>query len=237
MIRRPPRSTLFPYTTLFRSTVTVLDSAAASVLANDTDAEGNTLTATKLSDPADGSVTLNANGSFGHSHDGSETTTDSFTYKSCDNGTTNGSPDPKCSGVATVSITITPVNDAPVANDDSASVAEGGTVTLLDRKTTRLNSSHSQTSYDTFSFKKLSDPPHGPLPFIFFLMIRRPPRSTLFPYTTLFRSSCDNGTTNGSPDPKCSGVATVSITITPVNDAPVANDDSASVAEGGTVTL
>src|SRR2546427_372332 len=25
---------------------------------------------------------------------------------------------------------------------------------------------------------------------VFFLMIRRPPRSTLFPYTTLFRSSC-----------------------------------------------
>src|SRR3712207_2089371 len=29
--------------------------------------------------------------------------------------------------------------------------------------------------------------------FVFFLMIRRPPRSTLFPYTTLFRS---HGTTN-----------------------------------------
>src|SRR2546422_11071529 len=26
----------------------------------------------------------------------------------------------------------------------------------------------------------------------FFLMIRRPPRSTLFPYTTLFRSLCQN---------------------------------------------
>src|SRR3712207_6857133 len=26
--------------------------------------------------------------------------------------------------------------------------------------------------------------------FFFFLMIRRPPRSTLFPYTTLFRSNC-----------------------------------------------
>src|SRR2546423_8918363 len=25
-------------------------------------------------------------------------------------------------------------------------------------------------------------------------MIRRPPRSTLFPYTTLFRSDCDRGT-------------------------------------------
>src|SRR5258708_23731326 len=31
--------------------------------------------------------------------------------------------------------------------------------------------------------------PHSPyLIFVFFLMIRRPPRSTLFPYTTLFRS-------------------------------------------------
>src|SRR2546425_5919353 len=29
--------------------------------------------------------------------------------------------------------------------------------------------------------------PHRPL-YFFFLMIRRPPRSTLFPYTTLFRS-------------------------------------------------
>src|ERR1044071_8318024 len=42
----------------------------------------------------------------------------------------------------------------------------------IDRKSTRLNSSHEGISR---------------MPF-FFLMIRRPPRSTLFPYTTLFRS-------------------------------------------------
>src|SRR5256885_9971176 len=29
--------------------------------------------------------------------------------------------------------------------------------------------------------------------YFFFLMIRRPPRSTLFPYTTLFRSRCRQG--------------------------------------------
>src|SRR5260221_6825790 len=29
--------------------------------------------------------------------------------------------------------------------------------------------------------------------FFFFLMIRRPPRSTLFPYTTLFRSQAERG--------------------------------------------
>src|ERR1051326_4121823 len=43
----------------------------------------------------------------------------------------------------------------------------------IDRKSTRLNSSHIP----------LSRMPS------FFLMIRRPPRSTLFPYTTLFRST------------------------------------------------
>src|SRR5947209_8868570 len=34
--------------------------------------------------------------------------------------------------------------------------------------------------------------------FFFFLMIRRPPRSTLFPYTTLFRSRGSSGNTSGA---------------------------------------
>src|SRR3712207_8008307 len=34
--------------------------------------------------------------------------------------------------------------------------------------------------------------------FFFFLMIRRPPRSTLFPYTTLFRSASDNASSGAS---------------------------------------
>src|SRR6266853_3315138 len=37
-------------------------------------------------------------------------------------------------------------------------------------------------------YSKTTIPPPGLAP-IFFLMIRPPPRSTLFPYTTLFRSS------------------------------------------------
>ena len=54
----------------------------------------------------------------------------------------------------------------------------------LDRKSTRLNSSHQIISYAVFCLKKI------------FLMIRRPPRSTLFPYTTLFRSQPLYGRTN-----------------------------------------
>src|SRR5260370_38946538 len=40
----------------------------------------------------------------------------------------------------------------------------------------------------SFVFVLSSALPTPPIPFFFFLMIRRPPRSTLFPYTTLFRS-------------------------------------------------
>src|ERR1039457_1934226 len=100
---------------------------------------------------------------------------------------------------------------------------------VIDRKSTRLNSSHLVISYAVFCLKKKKEgsivpraashhrtwtdgpgvvrarqrrqrPPlradhrgHMHLlcaaRFFFFLMIRRPPRSTLFPYTTLFRSS------------------------------------------------
>src|SRR3712207_7003581 len=35
--------------------------------------------------------------------------------------------------------------------------------------------------------------------FFFFLMIRRPPRSTLFPYTTLFRSAAGRSSRRASP--------------------------------------
>src|SRR5437867_3377873 len=210
---------------------------AAHTCALPTYAEGNTLTATKLSDPAHGSVTLNADGTFSYSHDGSETTTDSFTYKTCDNGTTNGSPDAKCSGTATVSITVTPVNDPPVADRDSDSEAKGGTVTGLDSTATSVIANDTDAEANTHTATKLSDPTDG--------------RVTLNAHGTFSYShdgsetttdsftykTCDNGTTGSPPvaDPKCSGTATVSITVTPVNDPPVAKNGSATVAEGGTM--
>src|SRR2546422_10579764 len=47
------------------------------------------------------------------------------------------------------------------------------------------------------------------LNFFFFLMIRRPPRSTLFPYTTLFRSWCGDlqraGVRLAAPFPEVAG--------------------------------
>src|SRR2546422_10953874 len=41
--------------------------------------------------------------------------------------------------------------------------------------------------------------------FFFFLMIRRPPRSTLFPYTTLFRSHAGERAGGDVGDQQCGG--------------------------------
>src|SRR3989337_2784552 len=103
-----------------------------------------------------------------------------------------------------------------------------GVQTCADRKSTRLNSSHGSISYAVFCLKKktrcrtrtavrfahgtgvarghcwlcraVRDGLELPGAFFsfFFLIIRRPPRSTLFPYTTLFRSSTRLNSSHGS---------------------------------------
>src|SRR2546428_706180 len=187
MIRPPPRSTLFPYTTRSRS----------SVLANDTDAEANTLTATKLSDPAHGSVTLNADGTFSYSHDGSETSSDSFTYKACDNGTTNGSPRSKCRRTSTHSHTANAVYYSPASIDDSATVAEGGTFFLMIRRPPRSTLFPYTTLFRSLTATKLSDPAHGSVTLNAdgtFSYSHDGSETTTDSFTY---KTCDNGTTNG----------------------------------------
>ena len=77
---------------------TLLNVAAPGVLGNDTDANGDPLTATKVSDPAHGALTLNGNGSFTYTPAAGYHGPDSFTYKAND-----GHAD---SNIATVSITV-----------------------------------------------------------------------------------------------------------------------------------
>src|SRR5690606_25969199 len=86
---------------------------------------GDTLTAILVTGPTNGTLTLNANGTFSYTHNGSETTSDSFTYKVND-GTVDGN-------TVTVTIGVTPVNDAPVANNDTATTDEGSAVVVAVR--------------------------------------------------------------------------------------------------------
>src|SRR5262245_45668990 len=58
----------------------------------------------------------------------------------------------------------------------------------LDRKSTRLNSSHLGISYAVFCLKKKKNERVALDTLLSLYMLRPPPTSTLFPYTTLFRS-------------------------------------------------
>jgi VCBS repeat-containing protein len=100
-----------------------LDTPAPGLLANDTDADNDALTAALVGSPSHGSVTLNADGSFAYTPAADYSGTDSFTYKAND-----GAND---TSVATVSINVMPVNDAPTASAGGPyTVNAGGTVNV-----------------------------------------------------------------------------------------------------------
>ena len=93
------------------------------MLGNDSDVDGDALTCRPGDRPSHGTLTLNANGSFTYTPDANYNGADSFTYKAND-----GTAD---SNVATVSLTINPVNDAPVAADISGAVFAQGPATTV----------------------------------------------------------------------------------------------------------
>ncbi len=102
--------------------------AGGSLLDGDTDADlpNDTLTinTAPVSGPSHGALTLNTDGSFSYTHDGSENFSDSFSYELLD---ANGG----VTDTATVTITVTPVNDVPTAmNLDSTSVYNEGDTTV-----------------------------------------------------------------------------------------------------------
>ena len=86
-------------------------SAPITVLANDVDVDGDTLTVTAATSP-NGTVTINANGtlSFTPAANFNGATTISYTISDGNGG----------SDTATVFVNVTPVNDAPDAIDDGS---------------------------------------------------------------------------------------------------------------------
>src|SRR5207247_1266673 len=114
---------------------TLLTFAASDLSVNDSkgggaDDNGQTLTVVSVSaTSAQGGTVILANGQLTYTPPSNFSGADSFTYVVQDNGTTTGVADPK-SAIGTVTVTVTPVNDGPVAQAYSTKTPEDTSVAI-----------------------------------------------------------------------------------------------------------
>ncbi len=101
---------------------TPLTVPAAGVLVNDSDVEGNALTAILVSNPSHGTLTLNSNGSFSYTPAANFNGSDSFSYQVSDGQSVNN-----LSNIATVNLRIDSVNDSPVGAAKTVTTLENVT--------------------------------------------------------------------------------------------------------------
>jgi hypothetical protein len=97
-----------------------------AVAANDADVDGDLVaaSATLVSEPAHGTVVSNGDGTIIYTPNADYNGLDSFSYEVCDTGT------PVFCDTAAVNLTVNPLNDAPVANNDQYVTTQDTTVTI-----------------------------------------------------------------------------------------------------------
>jgi VCBS repeat-containing protein len=192
---------------------TVLTVAAPGVLGNDSDPDGDPLTAVLVTGPSDGTLSLNANGSFSYTPAADYTGSDSFTYRASDGTLT--------SNMATVAISVTAVNDVPVAAGDAYTTAED---TVLTVPAPGVLGNDSDPDGNPLTAVLATGPSDGTLSLNANGSFSYTPAAN-FAGSDSFTYRASDGTVPSSP-------ATVTITVTPVNDAP-----RVVVAPGGTCGL
>jgi hypothetical protein len=204
---------------------TALTVAAPGVLANDSDNNSDPITAILQAGPANAaSFTLNADGSFDYTPAADFNGNDSFTYLAND-----GQAD---SEIATVSLTVEAINDAPVANDDAVSTNEDAPI-IID---VLANDSDVDGDLDPASVSIITPPGNG--------TAAADSVTGEITYTkagdfngvdSFVYEVCDNGT----PTPAECDTASVEVTIESVNDAPsfVAGSDQTVLEDAGAQTV
>jgi VCBS repeat-containing protein len=191
---------------------TALTVNAPGVLANDSDPDGNALSAVPGSGPSHGTLTLNANGSFSYTPAADYHGTDSFTYRVSDGSLT--------SNLATVTITLNAVNDTPAAANDAYSTSEDTTL-IIDAPGVLANDN--DPDGDSLHAVVGSAPSHGTLTLDADGSFVYAPAAD-YDGTDSFTYVASDGTLE-------SDQATVTITITAANDGPTAADETYSTAE------
>ena len=197
--------------------VTIL---SALLLDNDTDLDGDALTVISVANTSGGSVALNAVGDIVFTPDADFNGDASFEYTISDG---NGGTD-----AATVAVDVTPVNDEPVAVDDSGLTTAEDTATtiaeasLLDNDSDADGDSLSISGVDAVSAQggAVTLNPDGSVAYT---------PGADFNGTDSFGYTISDG--NGGTD-----TATITVEVTPVNDDPVAVDDGGFTTAEKTAT-
>jgi large repetitive protein len=184
-----------------------------AVLGNDTDIDGDPLTVTTATAP-NGTVVINADGTITYTPNADFNGTDTVTYTISDGqgGTST----------AKVMIIVAPVNDAPVAVNDSATTAEDQPVIIAPL------ANDSDVDGDPLTIISASAPngtvtinPDGTIRFV-------PNPNFNGTDTITYTISDGKGGT---------ATATITVTVSPVNDLPVAVNDTATTNEDTPVSI
>lgn len=200
----------------------MLNVAADGVLANDSKggyfnpADG--LVAEIVTAPANGTLTLNPDGSFDYMHDGSATVSDSFTYVT-NAINTNTLVVLSSSVPGAVVLTINPANATPVANDDNAFTDDATAINIdvLTNDTDVDSANLSVVSVDTAGTNGSVTNNGTDLTYI---------PNLGFLGDDIFTYMATDGVGNSN-----SATVTVSVSASP-NQAPVATSDSVNITVG-----
>jgi VCBS repeat-containing protein len=182
---------------------------ANGVLSNDTDPDNNVLTAILVAGPTHGLLQLNTDGSFHYTPAPNFFGTDTFTYKASDGELE--------SSIVTATITVASVDDAPTAVGESATTHEDAAVSI------DVLTNDSDIENDTLSIASFSQPAHGSIALIDARTFRYTPANDYF--------GSDSFSYTISDGQGGEATATVSLTIVPVNDAPLVQDGTFTTAE------
>jgi hypothetical protein len=186
------------------------------VLANDTDVDGDVLRVASVGKAENGRTSIDSEtGRILYTPNQDFNGTDSFTYVVNDGqgGTAE----------TTVTVTVNPVNDAPVAVNDSATTEED-TPVLID-----VLANDTDVDGDTLSVLSVGTPTNGTAEIDGSGQVR---------YTPAEDFNGDDSFTYVVTDGQGGeATATVSVRVTPVNDAPVAVDDVATTLEDNAVRI
>lgn len=186
-----------------------LNVTAPGVLANDV---GSALQAVLVTNPASGTLVLGLDGSFTYTPAANFNGTDSFTYRA-QSGSTLSAP-------ATVTITVNPVNDAPVAVQDAFMTDED---VMLAVAAPGVLTNDSDVDGDTLRAILVSDVSNGTL------SLSTNGAFTYVPGADF--NGTDSFTYHAHDGALSSATAAVTITVNAINDAPVLTPPGAQTVD------